>query len=397
MEDTPINKYRHLHSLRRRRLIIKSIITILLLLTVKTVFSLSDSSNGLTVQADIVETDLIEPPVVPSSDPHHFIVWTQGGFKRQPEPYYSVKRGETITINTETVRPFLRLNHIEHIEYHWEMRTDHNKNWEKLPDHKNNLTINTKNLKAHDLYFQSQHSYGIIRPVHYYSKMAHVHISDHEVKADRLNVNVGNDYLYTIPRNEFFDNSTYVKATPTPKEATGKVQLTLGKFKGSKTVPLFDNELGSINSDGLVTAKDNAEGILNVTGYIKNKDGTFVSDTKNITVGGGLADQTGHVNGTATFHIETGDSGGGDNQLENISVQWYRGGKVISNNSSDPFELVTGKLTEAEDGNKYRAVINYKKSSLSTKSLPTREATLHVLPPLDPTVSLVTKMENLSY
>lgn len=395
MEDTPINEHRHRIFSQRRRSIIP--IIVLVLLFIKLGSSLFGSADILTVKADTMGTEVVQPLHNPSPKPHHFLAWTVGGFRRQPGAYYSIKRGETVVLDADTVRPYYKLSVFSPVRrYEWHMNID-GQGWKSISSDKR-LTVKTsdKNLKNHDIYFQTKQSYNNNNSTTYYSKMSHVHISDHEVKADKLDVSLGSDYLYSLSENDFVDNSTYATATPFPQETTGKVQWTLGEFQGSKTIPIFDNEVGSISDDGLVVAKEGAEGILNITGYVINSDGTFVSNNKKLTVGGGLVDQKGHVGSTTIFQIETGKSDENSDQLKEIDITWHqvKRGKdsVVNNNSADPLKLVTNKLTEADDGTKYYAIFKYKKATMRT-----RIASLTVLPPLDPTVSLVTKVDNLSY
>jgi len=395
MEDTPINEHRHRIFSQRRRSIIT--IIVLILLFIKLGFLLSSSTDIHTVKAETLETKVVQPLHNPSPKPHHFLVWTVGGFKRQPEAYYSIKRGETVVLDADTVRPYYKLSIFSPIRrYEWYINID-GQGWKSISG-KKRLTVKTSNdyLKNHDIYFQTKQFYNYNDSTTYYSKMAHVHISDHEVNAEKLDVSLGTNYLYSLPENDFFDNSTFATGTPVPQETTGKVQWTPGEFEGSKTIPILNNEVGSINNDGLVTAKEGAEGTLNVTGYVINSDGTFASDSQKITVGGGLADQISHVGSTANFQIETGNSDENSDQLKDIDITWHqiKNGKdaVVNNNSADPLKLVTDKLTETEDGTKYYAIFKYKKATMRT-----RIASLTVLPPLDPTVSLVTKVDNLSY
>jgi len=394
MEDTPINEHRHMIFSPRRRSIIP--IIVLVLLFIKLGFSLFGSSNILPVKADTTETEVVKPHNNPSPDPHRFLAWTVGGFKNQPRSYYSIKRGETVVLDADTVRPYYKLSLFPKRRYEWYVNID-GQGWKSISDDKR-LTFKTdsKYLKNHDIYFQTKHSYNNNESTTYYSKMTHVHISDHEVKAEGLDVDLGTGYLYSLKENDFFDNSTYATATPFPQETTGKVQWTLGEFKGSKTTPVLDNEIGSVNNDGLISSKEGAEGVLDVTGYIINSDGTFASDNKKITVGGGLADQTGHVGSTTTFQIETGSYDENSDQLKDIDIEWHQikqgRDSLVNNNSPNPLKLVIDKLTESEDGLKYYAIFKYKKATMKT-----RIANLTVLPPLNPTISLVTKVDNLSY
>jgi len=335
----------------------------------------------------------VEPFHPPSKNPEFWFVWRTSGFNTQPENDYYIKRGESVTINSHFVRSLGLFSLIGSSAYDWYENVD-GSGWNRLGNDSASMKVRTsKNSKVHDIYYQAINKFR--RDV-YYSKMAHVHVLSSEIKAESVTIEPNKNYLYSTRDNNLFDNWTYINDVTKPKDSTGKLQWTLGEFKGKETVPVTENELATVNSTGLVTAKNDVIGILNVTGYIVNEDGTSVSDTKQIRIGGGLEDQRSHVKQKATFNIETGRSIARDNETAKIDIEWHRikadKDTIVAGNKDNPLSMTTEILDESDDNNQYYAVIKAGKFTVKTNN-----AHLYVLPPIDPTVHLETKMENISF
>jgi len=354
-------------------------------------------SSVSKVSAQTNDDQGVEPFYTPSKSVEHGLFWSTSGFNTQPEANYYIKRGESVTINSYFVKAHNFLSWAwpwgDKTSYDWYENID-GKGWHKLNRDSASMKVQTsKDSKVQDIFYQATNSY---KKNTYYSKMAHVHVLSNEIKAESVTIDPNKNYLYSIKDNKLFDNWTYINDVTKPKNSTGKLQWTLGEFKGKETIPVTENELATVNSSGLVTAKNGAMGNLSVTGYIVNEDGTSVSDTKRIRIGGGLEDQRSHVKQKATFNIETGRSIARDNETAKIDIEWHRikvnKDTIVAGDKDDLLSMTTNVLDESDDNNQYYAIIKAGKFTVKTNN-----AHLHVLPPIDPTVHLETRMENISF
>lgn len=336
-----------------------------------------------------------------SENPKHVFLrgWVRGGFNLQPQSDYYVKRGESISIQTNSVPNSLYLGTLKKSNEWWFKTDDINGKWTNVENNNaSDITIDTQKFKGvSEIKCQIVATYtnGLTKMV-YGSKVAHIHVTNIEKPATGITVNLKNDYIYSIKENMLFDSSTYASAMIEPFDTTNKVHWTLGEYNSDTNVPILKNELATINNSGLVTAQENAEGEVSVTGYIINEDGTSVSDTKKLKIGSGLEDRTSHVGQRATFHIETGGSDQKDDELKAATIKWYRvvNGKTkeISGNKDNHLELTTPVLTDADDGNQYYATIGNQ-----NKKVETRHAKLTVLQAIDSKIHVTTKLKNLDY
>ncbi|WP_338232025.1 hypothetical protein [Companilactobacillus muriivasis] len=345
------------------------------------------------VSAQTNDDQGVEPFHPPSKGAEHGIFWGTSGFNTQPEANYYIKRGESVSINSNFVRYIGWFSWWGTSKYDWYENID-GKGWKRLNKDSASMKVQTnKDSKVKNIYYQAINTF---RNDTYYSEMAHVHVLSNEIKAESVKIEPNKDYLYSTKDNKLFDNWTYIDDVTTPKDSTGKLQWTLGELKGKETVPVTENELATVNSSGLVTAKNGAMGTLNVTGYIVNEDGTSVSDTKQIRIGGGLEDQTSHVKKKATFNIETGRSIARGNETAKIDIKWHRikanKDTFVAGDKDNPLSMTTNILDESDDNNQYYAII-----TAGDAYVKTNYAHLHVLPPIDPTVHLETRMENISF
>lgn len=350
-------------------------------------------SSVSKVSAQTNDDPVIEPFHPPSKGAEHGIFWGTSGFNTQPEANYYIKRGESVSINSNFVRYIGWFSWWGTSKYDWYENID-GKGWQRLNRDSASMKVQTnKDSKVHDIYYQAINTF---RNDTYYSEMAHVHVLSNEIKAESVTIEPNKNYLYSTKDNKLFDNWTYINDETKPQDSTGKLQWTLGEFKGKDTVPETENKLATVNTSGLITAKNGAVGVLNVTGYIVNEDGTSVSDTKKLRIGGGLEDQTGHVKQKATFNIETGKSIARDNETAQIDIKWHRvkdkKDTIVAGNKNNQLSMTTDVLDESDSHNEYYAIITAGNSQLRTNN-----AHLKVLPPIDPMVHLDSKMENVSF
>lgn len=363
-------------------------------------FKLSVLNDPLPVSTTVkAESAQSEGRVSESKPPRHVFLlgWVRNGFNLQPESDYYVKFGESLMIQTN----FVSSNRFEGSRKWWiKTNNDHGK-WTPVENNNSgDITIDTQKYKGVSkiqcqlVVTDSSGKKSVEKA--YGSKVAHIHVTNIEKPATDIKIKLNSDYIYSIKENMLFDSSTYASAMIEPFDTTNKVHWTLGEYNSDTNVPILENKLATVNNSGLVTAQENAEGEVSVTGYIINEDGTSVSDTKKLRIGGGLEDRTSHVGQRATFHIETGGSDQKDDELKAATIKWYRvvNGKTkeIFGNKDNHLELTTPVLTEADDGNQYYATIGNQ-----NKKVETRHAKLTVLQATDSKIHVTTKLKNLDY
>lgn len=351
-----------------------------------------------TVRAESAQSKS-EGRVAESNPPKHVFLlgWIRSGFNLQPKSDYYVKFGESLMIQTN----FVPSNKPEGSSQWWIKTNNDNGEWTPVENNNSgDITIDTQKYKGvSEIQCQLVVTYSSGKKSFektYGSKVAHIHVTNTEKPATDIKIKLNSDYIYSIKENMLFDSSTYASAMIEPLDTTNKVHWTLGEYNSDTNVPILKNELATINNSGLVTAQENAEGEVSVTGYIITEDGTSFSDTKKLKIDGGLEDRTSHVGQRATFHIETGGSDQKDEELKAATIKWYRvvkgKTKEISGNKDNHLELTTSVLTEADDGNQYYATIGNQ-----NKKVETRHAKLTVLQAIDSKIHVTTKLKNLDY
>ncbi|MGQ2375870.1 hypothetical protein [Companilactobacillus zhachilii] len=377
----------------------------LLSIIVMVVFLLFDFNSdvshagGVKAQVNNVKDTVIQAPFIPSEDGvYESMVWSLSGFNVQPKSDYFVKSGNDIFIHTHSGRTVMNWGHHESVEYHWYESID-DQGWHEIKNDSEDLSINLdKNMPDHERLYQASVTYD--SKYTYYSKIAHVHINHDDVKATELKIKAANKYLYSLGDIKAFARSTNVSATINPENSTSKVLWTLGKFAGKKTIPVYENNLAMINSKGLLTAKDNVQGIVKVTGYIINDDGTILSDSVDIEIGRAVEDKVGVLGKTQTFEFKA-DKLKLDSNSE-IETKWlFKKGGVekaieLPVDKNNPFFLTTKPLTVENNGDQYAFIMKKKNANGYIVVFQTRYATLKVNPPANRNVTMTTNIKNLN-
>lgn len=355
--------------------------------------------NELKVKANTTEENPVQPQAAPSPDGvYESLIWRVSGFNVQPKADYFVKSGNDIFIHTHSGRTVMNWGHKESVEYLWYENID-GKGWHEIQNDSENLLVKTdKNMANHDRYYQVRVTYDA--KIVYYSKMAHVHVCREDIKATELKIKAANNYLYSLDDIKAFDRSTNISATINPENSTSKVMWTLGKFTGEKTIPVHENNLATIDSKGLLTAKNNVQGTVQVTGYIINDDGTVLSDSIEVEIGRAVEDKVGVQGKTQTFEFKAGNLNfGNDSEIE---AKWLFKKKGVekevelSGNKDNPFALTTKTLKNENNGDQYAFILRKKNVSGHFVIFQTRYAMLKIDPPENNNVILTSNIRNLS-
>lgn len=245
--------------------------------------------------------------------------------------------------------------------------------------------------------YQLAYILGVFSKDRYYSRIITVHILPTNVNAKSITIETDNDYLYNNKNNDLGTNVTYARATTDPEFATAQPEWSVS-----------DESKATIDSNGEITAKptgssandSNQISSFFVYAKIKNADGTIVTASKLMNVGGGLYDQKARAGERATFVLQGFDNSTRDSFK--TDVKWYKkkgkNGKPSSPlpKQDDPFRYTTEPLTKDDDGDYYYATIKMTYGNNDTQSLTTNDALLTVNPALNPNVKLTNQVENVS-
>ncbi|WCG36169.1 Ig-like domain-containing protein [Companilactobacillus farciminis] len=340
----------------------------------------------------------ITPYKTPTGDVRKFLgIWMTSGYNLQPQPNnYTVVDSPT-TLRTDQGRSFIAFlaTALAPARYQWYETTD-GKKWTEVSKKnggtKKNLTVTPKEIGTK--YYQQKVEWYIVFSVlspTVYSKVAAVHALDKHVSATDIEVSVDDDYIYNYS-SDITTTSTYAHATVTPANFTGDIKWSI------------DNEdLATIDEDsGLITANTRTKsGIVTVTATAINNDGTTVSNSAEVTVGGGLEDQTVKAGETAEFKL-MGNIGEFEEQEDlNYTIRWFKEDPITHEQSEievgkNSVSHTTPKTTLNDDGTLFFAYITVKASG-KTYEYTTNEATLHVLPDGGPDITLDDTLENKTY
>ncbi len=341
----------------------------------------------------------------PSPDPiygYDLFSWKRGGFSKQPNKNYGLIEGGSTQIKTRSVWTNRLLDPLL-VSHQWYFKKE-NSPWHPVSKG-NTSSLTIKNLDTGTYYYQLVDNYNnFLHHDTFYSNIATVIVKQKQDYTNALKVDTDLIYLHSNPKDEVFDKTIDAIATPDPTWSNGKIHWTLSDKDVGKN-DILENDLAKIDQNGLVTAKEKAQGELKITGYIKNPDNTIVQDTKKIKVGGGLDNQESRVGERAIFKIQTGENERRDNNSDGFKVTWYRikkdkdNPKEISNNNSDPFILTTNILEKDDNDSCYYAVISIKGKSIIKKerSVTTNKAHLTVASPINSHLNLETTIENLNH
>lgn len=378
----------------RHRKYIKTFKFLLLLIIPIILLNLSTSLPDEIKAQDTKEDIEVTPQFKPTKPPKKFIgIWMTSGYGLQPNANSYTVVNKPVTLRTSAGRSIwaVILGLFDTPHYQWWKTTD-GKNWTEVPKgdsgKKKNLTITP--TEEGTVWYQLDTQYYTIPTIkrHLYSEVAAVHTLPEEVNAIKLDVTTDDDYLYNT--SDEISNTTYAHAVPTPENATGVISWSID-----------DTSLATIDEDGLITAnKKDRDGVVTVTGTMTNDDGSSVSGTAKVRIGGGLDDQTVKSGQSATYTLMGNTGGDGDDEnTGTITIAWYR----YEPGSTKRTQVASGKddfyttnpTTMDDDGAYYQAVITLKSGSVS-KKLTTNKALLTVIPS-GPELEITNKIQNLTY
>lgn len=340
----------------------------------------------------------ITPYKTPTGDVRKFLgIWMTSGYNLQPQSNnYTVVDSPT-TLRTDSGRSLWTAvtSLFAPAHYQWYETTD-GKKWtaisKKNGGTKKNLTVTPTEIGTK--YYQQEVEWyfmtSLLAPS-VYSKVAAIHALDKHVAATGIKVSVDDKYLYNY-ESEITTTSTYAHAKVTPENFTGDIKWSID-----------NTDLATIDEDsGLITANSRTKsGIVTVTGTAVNNDGTTVSDDVEVTIGGGLEDQTVKAGETAEFAL-MGNIGEFEEQEDmNYTIRWFKEDPITHEQSeievgNNTVSHTTPKTTLNDDGTLFFAYITVKISG-RTYEYTTNEATLHVLPDGGPDITLDDTMENKTY
>ncbi|KRN99445.1 hypothetical protein [Companilactobacillus kimchiensis] len=336
------------------------------------------------------------------ASPHavkRFGVWTKSGLNINPNAKYTPSVGHEVTIATHFARSVFSTGSFK-VAYKWHKKVNDNP-WE-IDESSNGPNITVKPDEPGIIRYQLELIDGAFFKEHYYSDVATIYASSTDVHAQSIKIQTNTDYIYNIPTGDFENNIAFAKAEPNPEDSTGQV-----------TWSISEPTKASIDKNGQITSapshtndNDNLISSFFVTGTIKNSDGSIITGTKEMNVGGGLFDQKVRAGDKAVFSIQ-GFEENIDDKINNkedetadLNVSWH---KIDANNKDTLLEtkknslsFTTENTSLKDNGDKYYAVITMNKQN-NFKPLITGQASLTVLPALNPNVTLSDSLQNISF
>ncbi|WP_230097059.1 KxYKxGKxW signal peptide domain-containing protein, partial [Periweissella fabaria] len=319
-----------------------------------------------------------QPFKTPSAAPLWFIIFYQGGFTSGPKVVNAVVNQPTKLSATNVMTGVDAVLFTGQNFYTWYQYDNATSQWVARFTDNNKLfgsTVNFTASQAGTYYFQVQSTvnivFGSIPSTTYYSYIITVHVFDKPQNATTISTSVDNNYLYYNGQNA---------------QATANV----GNGTGTITWASSNTGLATIDSQtGFITANNNGKsGVVTFTATITNPDGTTLSSSVQVQVGGGLNDQTVLAGNPATFNLQgkAGQAQPADSTTTN-TYQWYKAGAIsILDTKLDGQTgptLVLPNTTSKDNGSQYYAIITTtsidSKGQSHTSSFTTNKATLNVI------------------
>lgn len=347
---------------------------------------------------DEISTEDINPYKKPTGDVRKFLgIWMSSGYSLQPKTDNYTIVDSPVTLHTDQGRAFITalVTPFALPHYQWYETTDGSK-WaevsKKNGGQKKNLTVTPTSVGTK--YYQQQTSWYLawnpLAPT-VYSKVAAIHALDKHVSATNVEVSVDDDYLYNY-ESDITTTTTYAHAKITPANFTGTLKWSID-----------NTELATIDEEsGLITANTRTKsGKVIVTATAINNDGSVVKGHKEVTIGGGLEDQTVNAGEKATFKL-MGNIGEFEDQEDmNYSIRWFKEDPITHKQSeievgNNSVGHTTSETTLDDDGTLFFADITVKANG-KTYEYSTNEARLNVLPDGGPDISLEDTLKNDTY
>ncbi len=320
-----------------------------------------------------------------------FGIPSAAGYMLQPESN-EVYKGEKLILHTKPVRPLVYHGIFEEIpreHNHWAISTD-NINW-KVIEGTRDLKINTD--KEGVFYFQHRTFWtndNIQDPkprmLVCYSKVAVINVRANPENARSIEVQTENDYLYN---NQSQPTKTFAHSIITPKSATGNMSWTIDNEK----IATIDKETGEITSS---SGKNQRSGKVLVTGTFVHSDGTNISDSAEIIVGGGLENQTASIGDKVRFLPQGIDY----DLVKTITYTVDQKGKkstVIKRNKiREDNSLIINKVSMEDDDLSVSARVEFKDPD-NNKAIDTNIAVLNVVGSMENDIKMSLSVRNESF
>ena len=357
------------------------------------------------VGAQEEDTTEVVPYKKPSGDATKFLgIWLTSGFNLQPASETYLEVGQTKTISGNAGRSMvmyaLTIGYTSK-KYQWYKSTD-GKTWSKdTSSSAKKKTLSITPSEVGKTYYQLEVYWQMpiinTKASYLYSNVATVNAVPEPVNATGVEVTAADDYLYNSS-NDLVNTETTAHAHPDPANFTGTVSWSVD----NENLATIDKETGEIEAN-----TSRLSGVVRVTATLHNPNGSTISNFKDITIGGGLEDQTVNAGKTATFDLRgnIGDLDDNDDDGENnnnYTVKWYKEDPIthtreqIQKDDPQALSYTTPKTTLDDDGTLFLAIIQIKYAG-KTYSYTTNDAFLHVKPEGGPNISITNTMENSTF
>lgn len=354
------------------------------------------------VDAEDIETTKVEPYKKPTGDATKFLgIWLTSGYVLQPQKDTYIEVGQTKSLRGSAGRSaILQALTLPYTfkRYQWYKSTN-GTSWSKVSSkesgNKQELPITpTEEGETYyqlDIYFET--ITGLTTAAHLYSDVATVHAVPEPVDAASVEVTTDDDYLYNSD-NDLVNTETYARAYPTPVNFTGTV-----------TWSISDTNLATIDPDsGLITANTSRRsGVVTVTATMHNPVGADITGDTEVTIGGGLEDQTVKAGKTATFDLRGNISELDDESEDNdYTIKWYKEDPIthtrtqLQKDEPRALKYTTPETTLNDDGTIILAIIQVRYNGKSY-SYTTNDAYLHVIPEGGPNISMTNSLSNETF
>ncbi|USQ69087.1 hypothetical protein M5C72_02295 [Companilactobacillus allii] len=367
---------------------------ILFLLVIMLIFVIT---GGISIKNVTADSEDVKPLNKPSDPPHSFLgVWTSSGYTLQPDAQNYTTPGHKVVLNTKAVKSgwgFMDAN------YRWYKSTDGGVNWSEVSDYDagmtKNLHITPKEVGT--TYYQQKAvwtgSWFNSTQVAW-SQVAAVHVVPQDIYAKKIQLSHDDDYLYNT-KNEIAPNSTLVREQVDPDNYTEDLVWSVDNSElasiDTETGELFANLLGK-------------SGVVTVSATIDNPDGTTISASTKVIIGGGLADQVTESGKSARFTLlgRIGKLDLNSKEESEYTIKWFR--QPVGTSQSIEVDASSNKASFIDvtdpkmknSGDLYWAVINVRENG-KDHSYTTNKAKLTVEPTDKPNIELNNEVKNESF
>lgn len=283
-------------------------------------------NNTQIVTAATQEVNIeVKPKGEPSEEVKKFMgIWLNRGYTVQPPATTYTVVGHNTHLVTHSGRSTLgtALAPFAGVKYQWYKSTDKGAHWTAISkqDGGNKEDLNLSNNEAGITHYQQNVTWrqagGLGFPIgEIWSQVATVFVNEKDKNAEKIEVSVDDDYLYNNP-SEIALNSTVARAKVEPEDYTEDIVWSVD----NNQLAYIDRETGELTANSRGVA-----GVVTVTGMIKNADGSVVSDSTKVQIGGGLDDRQVKSGEPTQFEMR-GHIGQWDNTTNeaNYTVRWYR-------------------------------------------------------------------------